>query len=220
MSKDYASINIEFRAKELLSSMKASCPDMVWNELNAELDVKRANASKGWFDKLNTSRMAIIIPSIVLLGVLVCWRFVFSKGNSASGQVVYQAPIKKVVQQPQPAPVKQTSVAIQPKKDSVTPAPTTNIVAVNNTTKPVTQNNPQQLAVNTPKQAPVQQKQAVKNNPTTPSEPSSTQGNNLSNGTASLTSDPPSDTTFTMHRTGMVPTTNVGHEVQDTAFNK
>lgn len=219
MNKEYPGSSIEFKAKELLASIQGNCPDMVWNEVNIELEAKRTKANEKWFNKYNTPRVALIATACIAIITLTSWKLIFSNKSSvgpdksyyqsqdaqSAGQIVNNTP-----------PVTKTSAVTvtRPKKDSTIAVVTTQPVANGNipTTQPV------QLALNnTANKANVIQKPVIQHNGPMPSQSDSTHGSTVKAGAASLPSVQP-DTSFTFHRVG-APISSGGAAMQDTASN-
>ncbi|HTB07542.1 MAG TPA: hypothetical protein VK806_11375 [Bacteroidia bacterium] len=210
MNKEYQGNSIELRAKELLASIQGNCPDMVWNEINVELEAKRSKASEKWLSKYNTPRAAVIVTICVAVVTLVSWKFVF--GKKSTDISVYQAPqpTQQIVNTPPPVKQAAATVVTQPKKDSVVVNKT---VPIPNTVVTATNSQPMQVAMNNNKPI-VLQKPVVKDNtPTTNSTPATA----MHSGGASVSSEQP-DSTFSLHRSGMAPMSS-GAAVQDTVTN-
>jgi hypothetical protein len=213
MNKEYLGNSIELRAKELLASIKGNCPDMVWNEISVELEAKRSKASEKWLSKYNTPRAAVIVTICIAVITLVSWKFVFGKkSNVGPDMSSYQAaqPTKQITNNTPPVKQAPTPIVPQAKKDSVI---VTNTMPVPNTTATTTNSQPIQVAMNNNKPI-VQQRPVVKDNgPSTNSTPVT----NMHSGGASVSSEQ-SDSTFTLHRSGMAPMSS-GAAAQDTATN-
>ena len=220
MNKDYQGTNnIELRAKELLASLRGSCPNMVWDEVSIELEARRNKANEKWLNKINTPKLAVFVTIAAVVVTLVSWKFVFAKKNTViPDRTVYQsAPPSQNISANTP-PLTTAPVAVsQSKKDSIVPVVPTQVNTTDNraANTPVTQ-----LAINTnANKTTVPLKPIVQQHATMPSQKDSTHGNSEKTGEASLNNEQ-TDTTFTMHRSGMAPVSSGGGTaVQDTASN-